>query len=269
MLRPGLFTRLLYALESIAYRGAALVTGISGGMIRAFDAKGVAAARVALFPNWTSKSPAEVQAEASVGAKAAFCARHGLDPGKALAVYSGNIGEKQGLSAILDGAAVPDARGIQWVIAGEGAGKTTLRERVARESLSSVTLLPLQPADRFEEMLCAADVCLATQQRGSGQFFFPSKLLTLLAQGRPVVAVADEASELAAAVAEGGFGLVVSPGDALALVNAVEAVAGAGADARRRWAENGCLWVARFDRETVLRAFEERLSALAGGEPHR
>jgi len=105
---------------------------------------------------------------------------------------------------------------------------------------------------------------VVTQEKGSGQFFFPSKLLTLLSHGCPVVAVADESSELAAAIAEGGFGLVVAPGNVTGLVNAVRSMATAGPDERRRWAESGHHWVSQFDRNTVLEAFETRLASLVG-----
>jgi colanic acid biosynthesis glycosyl transferase WcaI len=136
-------------------------------------------------------------------------------------------------------------------------------ERKAADLLANVSLLPLQASGRFEEMLLAADACLVTQQRGSGQFFFPSKLLTLLALGRPVVAVADNSSELALAAAEGEFGCVVAPGDATGLVSAVLSFAAANPSMRDTWTENGRRWVGQFERSKVLGDFEARLTDLA------
>jgi colanic acid biosynthesis glycosyl transferase WcaI len=66
-------------------------------------------------------------------------------------------------------------------------------------------------------MLIDADVCLITQQAGSGAAFFPSKLLATLAYARPVVSVADEQSELTRAIREGQFGESVLPRDAVGL----------------------------------------------------
>ena len=50
MIEPGLFTRLLYAVESFSYRKAWRVSGISGGMLAAFTAKGVPAEKQLSFP---------------------------------------------------------------------------------------------------------------------------------------------------------------------------------------------------------------------------
>ncbi|HUG09496.1 MAG TPA: glycosyltransferase, partial [Opitutaceae bacterium] len=263
MLKPGAFTRVLYGLESVAYRGAAIVSGISSGMQRAFHSKGVAAEKVVLFPNWIHGQLEGSGAVREREAKSSFCGLHSLDGSKPLAVYSGNIGGKQGLGGILDAAATPVGRGIQWVIAGDGAGRPALEERKAEHGLTNVWLLPLQERGRFEEMLFAADVCLVTQQRGSGQFFFPSKLLTLLTLGRPVVAVADDSSELAVAVNGSGVGEVVAPGDSADLAQAVQKLANAGPEQRAKLSENGRRWVSQFERDKVLGEFEARLIALA------
>lgn len=262
MLKPGLFTRILYRLESLAYGGASLVTGISGGMLRAYASKGVGAERTALFPNWINEAVSGASVDRQT-ARSRFCAANSLDPERPIAVYSGNLGEKQGLSVILDAALTPGGAGIQWVIAGDGAGKPAIEARKARDGLANVYLLPLQPADRFDEMLRGANACLVTQQRGSGQFFFPSKLLTILTRGGPVVAVADELSELAAATRGGGFGLLVEPGDGAGLARAVMTVSSAGADRLEGWSENGRRWVSQFERDRVLGEFEKRLAAIA------
>jgi colanic acid biosynthesis glycosyl transferase WcaI len=126
-----------------------------------------------------------------------------------------------------------------------------------------VALLPLQPLKDFEQMLLAADACLVTQQRGSGQFFFPSKLLTLLTHGCPIVAVADESSELATAVQDASAGELVVPGDGDGLALAVARVASADSAQRAARAENGRRWVSQFERERVLGEFEIRLASIA------
>src|SRR4030095_10991562 len=93
--------------------------------------------------------------------------------------------------------------GIRIVICGEGAQREHLAELVRRHELRNVTMLPLQADAQDREMLMDADVCVITQQRGSGGFFFPSKLLTTLAWEKPVLTGADEESELVRALREG------------------------------------------------------------------
>ena len=233
MLRPGRFTQLLYALERFAYRKAAAVSGISDGMLAAFRAKGVEDGRRVFFPNWVADTlPGAATAPERAAARQAFAARHGTPPGAFLLVYSGNLGMKQGLGVLVEAAAVRPAEGPArcWIVAGDGAGKAALEAAAARQSAGAARFLPLQPEAAFVEMLIAADVCVITQQKGSGQFFFPSKLLTALGRAKPVLAVADGESELARAVVDGGFGLVAEPDDPVAVARAAAAMAAAGDD---------------------------------------
>ncbi len=266
MLRPGRFTRLLYALERFAYGRAAFVSGISDGMLAAFRAKGVGDARRVFFPNWVADTlPGAAPAAERAAARAAFAARHGLAPGSFLLVYSGNVGMKQGLGVLLEAARRPAGAGPEraWVIAGDGAGRDELVRRAAETGAAGVRFLPLQPDAAFTEMTIAADVCVITQQKGTGQFFFPSKLLTALGRAKPVLAVADAGSELARAVEEGGFGLVAPPDDPDAVARAAGQLAEAGEARRAEWGRNGLAWVERFRRSAVLGEFEERLHGLA------
>lgn len=270
MLKPGRFTRLLYALEAFAYRKAAAVSGISDGMLAAFRAKGVDDARRVFFPNWVPDTmPGAAEPAARAAARSAFGARHGIEPGAFLLVYSGNVGMKQGLGVLLEAAGtapVPASVGAapaSWIVAGDGAGKEALVRLAAERGAATVRFLPLQPDDAFVEMLIAADVCVITQQKGTGQFFFPSKLLTALGRAKPILAVADADSELARAVVDGGFGLVAAPDDPAAVARAAAAMAGAGEAQLATWGRNGLTWVGRFRRSGVLAEFEARLARLA------
>jgi colanic acid biosynthesis glycosyl transferase WcaI len=266
MLRPGRFTKLLYALEAFAYRKAAAVSGISDGMLDAFRRKGVEAQRRWFFPNWVADTmPGQAEVRAREAARAAFCSRHGIDPRLPLLVYSGNVGMKQGLGVLLEAALVPVAGDAQpcWIVAGDGAGKEALLALAAQRGAKSVRFLPLQPDAAFVEMLIAADVAVITQQKGTGQFFFPSKLLTALGRGKPVLAVADADSELARAVVEGGFGLVAPPDDPAAVAKAAATMACASASQHQQWSQSGLSWVSRFSRSVVLAEFEAQLAKLA------
>lgn len=266
MLRPGRFTRLLYALEAFAYRRAAAVSGISDGMLAAFRAKGVEDARRVFFPNWVPDAlPGAAAPGERARARAAFTDRHGLPRDSFLVVYSGNVGMKQGLGVLLEAAAaVPaDAPPLTWVVAGDGAGKDALVTLAAERGVRALHFLPLQPDDAFVEMLIAADVCVITQQKGTGQYFFPSKLLTALGRAKPILAVADEASELARAVVEADMGLVVPPDDPAAVAAAAVRLAQAGPARLAQWGGNGLGWVGRFRRSVVLAEFEARIKALA------
>lgn len=275
MIKAGPAVRALFVLEKWSYRSASLVSGISQGMLDAYARKGVPHQKIVMFPNWI---PDQAGGRAEAKGGASFRAVNGLTGDVPLIAYSGNVGMKQGLEVVVEAGALgqttsPQRPGqrrlIHWAICGEGAAKPALEERIKAENVPGVRLYPLQPDDLYHALLREADVCLITQQRGTGQFFFPSKLLSILQYGRPVLAVADESSELARAVHQGQFGTVVPPGDAPALFAAAETMLAANEAQRAIWAQNGKAWVDQFRRSRVLTAFEARVAELVAGHRRR
>lgn len=263
MLKPGLSVRALYALEKWNYRKSVLTSGISGGMLEAFARKGLPQDKIYFFPNWIPDGARPAQPANG----ASFRAANGIPRDRPLIAYSGNVGMKQGLEVVVEAAALAAADGTaagawHWAICGEGAAKETLAAAIAEKKVDGVHLYPLQPDDLYQSLLNESDISLIAQQRGTGQFFFPSKLLSILQYGRPVLAVADDSSELARAVQEGRFGVVVPPGDATALRDATRMMLSATEEQRRSWADNGRAWVDQFRRARVLAAFEAKLQQL-------
>ena len=72
-------------------------------------------------------------------------------------------------------------------------------------------MLPLQPVDKLNDLLNAADIHLLPQRRGAADLVMPSKLGGILSSGRPVIATADPKTQVAQMVE--GCGLIVPPGD--------------------------------------------------------
>lgn len=268
MVKPGLFTKLLFAVEAFAYRHAAAVSGISQGMLDAFTRKGVPAEKRWYFPNWVPDAAVN-RPPSDGGAGDAFRAARGIAPEAFLAIYSGNVGNKQGLGVLLDAALLlaqetpAAARPLEMIIAGDGAARASLAARHAALGLRHVRLLPLLPDVDYRALLQTANVALITQEKGTGQFFFPSKLLTVLGAGLTVLAVADEDSELARALRAGECGFVVPPGDPAALARCLREIAATPPAALAAVQARGADFVATFSARFVLPAFETRLKILA------
>ncbi|MDR3406222.1 MAG: WcaI family glycosyltransferase [Chthoniobacter sp.] len=248
LLRDDAFTRALYAVEAFAYRHASRVSGISRGMLAAFRAKGVPADKLIYFPNGIRLDPPPP--------RGAFRARQGFAPGDFLAVYSGNIGVKQGLPVLLRAAVLLRDRRIFLVICGDGAQRYLIDSEAA--SLANVRLFPLLPDAEYREMLADCDVALIPQLAGSGRAFFPSKVLNPLAFGRPILSVADTDSDLARAIAEGGFGCNVAADQAEALAETLDRLAADPAQLEA-WGQAGRAWVAQFEQDRVLTEFAGHL----------
>ncbi|MBV9128581.1 MAG: WcaI family glycosyltransferase [Verrucomicrobia bacterium] len=259
MLKPSLLTRALYGLEAFAYRQAARVSGISQGMLRAFAQKGVPEKKRVLFPN--GLAPLD---PATLPARGQWRARHGFAAEDFLAVYSGNLGVKQGLETVLAAAGKVSQPHVKIVLCGGGAQRDKLAAWLDAHQPANVRLLPLQDDAAYREMMVDTDLALITQAPGTGQFFFPSKLLSALAFARPVLAVADADSELAHAVRAGGFGSVVpASAEPAALAAALDRAATLRASDLQKLADAARADGARFDREKVHAAFLAVLSQVA------
>ncbi len=190
---------------------------------------------------------------------------HGFKPDDFLAVYSGNLGVKQGLDVVLAAAAKVRQPRVQIVVCGGGAQRDQLAAWIETNRPPGLRILPLQNDAAYREMMTDTDVCLITQQAGTGRFFFPSKLLTALAFARPVLAVADVDSELSQAVTESGCGFVVPSGDADALANALDFLASLPPGELAGAGRSGEFFGRRFDHEKVHAEFLATLTQVVAG----
>jgi colanic acid biosynthesis glycosyl transferase WcaI len=259
MVKPGRVTRMLYAVERMAYRNAATVSTLTDAMRARIIAKGVPGEKVLLLPDWADPELFELPAPAEDDQ----LRRLGLVD-KCVVLHIGNMGVKQGLEVVL--AAAERSRqveGVTYVLVGDGAMRPALEAQARARGLPNVRFVPLLPREPFLRLLAAADVCLVTQQRTVADIVFPSKVLTLLAAAKPVIASVTAASEVARGVVSAGAGHVVTPEDPDALWAAVQALHRDPAT-RSRMAAAGRAYARRaWNRETRLESMHVALTRLA------
>jgi colanic acid biosynthesis glycosyl transferase WcaI len=246
----------LYRMAQGAYgwllRRFDLVSTISERMRRRLAAHGLPEERLCLFPNWVDTGTILPLAEGS-----RLRGKLGFGDDQLVVLYAGSMGEKQGLEGL---AAVVDrlagCPAIQFVLCGAGAARPRLERLLARRP--NVTLLPLQPRERLNDLLNLADIHILPQRAQAASFALPSKLGGMLASGRPVVAQTD-GGELARAARAGG--VAVAPDDPASMARAILAL---GADderrrrlgrAARRFAET------HLDREPIIQRYVSRMAA--------
>jgi colanic acid biosynthesis glycosyl transferase WcaI len=263
MLKRNWFTRALYALEAFAYRHAARVSGITRGMLATFQGKGVAESKLIYFPN-----AIDLKNEEPAPQRGEFRKRHGFPEDEFLAVYAGNLGVKQGLEVLLETAALLRDQRIRFLICGDGAQRETLAARAREMKLPNFSMLPLQAGRDYRALLVDADVCFITQQAGAGNSFFPSKLLGLLAESKPVVTVAASECELALSLRKGNFGVNVPPGQPRELAALLDSLA---KDPQRLavYGAAGRRYVEQFEKSSVMRNFAQELQAVGGSRAPR
>lgn len=238
------------------------VSTISGRMVDRARDKGVAPERVVLFPNWV-----DIGGIAPLAAPSPYRTELGLAPDALVALYSGNMGNKQGLEVLAEVARLlSNEPRIQFVLGGSGSGRADLQARCA--GLPNVRFLDLQPLERLNDWLGLADVHLLPQRADAADLVMPSKLTGMLASGRAVLATAMPGTELSRVVTDdAACGLVVPPENPAAMAEALRALA---ADPARRAAmgASGRRYAeAELSRDAVLRRFETQLLALVQASP--
>ncbi len=230
-----------------------VVSTISRRMHQRLLAKGVEASGPELAVNWVDMAQFALP---SVDGVAAYRRELAVPEGAVVALYSGNMGGKQGLEVLAD-----LARWICsecFVFCGNGAGRADLVARC--QGLPNVRFIDLQPAGRLPDLLATADIHLLPQRADAADLVMPSKLTGMLASARAVVATAHPGTELANVVQT--CGLVVPPEDPAALAQAVRTLA-ADPALRERLGAAGYLYAqAHLDRDAVLQRLEADLVAL-------
>ncbi|MFH0938487.1 MAG: glycosyltransferase WbuB [Planctomycetota bacterium] len=252
LMRSGLLRSIAACGERWWLRRFDRVSTISSRMLERLSAKGVAEERRVLFPNW-------VNTETICPSEATNHLRRELNLGDdaVVALYAGNMGEKQGLEIILEVAAqLSGEPQLQFVLAGEGTARTQLVAKSA--GLPNVRFLPLQPPERLNELLNLGQIHLLTQRAEIADFVMPSKLTGILAVGGAVIATARPGTELAQVLERAG-GRVCPPGDAATMATQIVMLLRTPEVRRAMSVKARQYALAHFSHDKILADFESEL----------
>ena len=227
------------------------VSTISDQMIVRLGTKGVLPGKQVLFPNW-----ADIDNIHPLDSLSIYREQLGIPASNIVFLYSGNMGEKQGLEIVVEAAhQLVDRKNIVFVMCGQGAAYSRLRDLAS--GLENIHWLPLQPLDKLNDLLNMADVHLLPQRADAADLVMPSKLTGMLASGRPVLATAFEGTQIAKVLELSG--VVVPPEDAGLFAHAMLGLA-ENTEQRRQLGENARDYAVEFlGRDAVLARFEEAL----------
>lgn len=201
----------LFKTEKYIFNNADYISSISDGMVSRITQK--AQKKVVLFPNW-----ADTTLIYPLPDKGSLKQEFGFGESDKIALYSGAIGEKQGLEAILLAAKALEAQpALRFVICGSGPYEKNLRAQAVAMQLQNITFLPLQPLERLNALLNMADVHLVIQKANASDLVMPSKLTNILAVGGLALITANAESGLYQLVTRYQMGLLVPAEDQEAL----------------------------------------------------
>lgn len=244
--------------EGRLLRNFDIVSTISHRMLDRLSFKGVSVDKSTLFPNWVDISKITPGFQGY-----AFRNELNIPASSLVALYSGNMGAKQGLDILSEAASLlRDDRDLYFIFCGNGAGRTDLENSC--KGLNNVRFIDLQPPDRLSELLATADIHLLPQRADVADLVMPSKLTGMLASGRPIVATARFGTEVARVVE--GLGVVVQPEDPKAFAQAISYLC-ENASLRKDFGVAARVYAENYlDKDAVLKLFEEKLMQLNFGK---
>ena len=136
-----------------------------------------------------------------------------------VALHAGNLGFYGAWDSLLKAADILRNENTGLVFVGDGANRAAME--ISAKPLPNVRFLPFFPIEQVPHVMMAGDVHIVTVRRGLEGVVVPSKLYSILAAGRPVLAIAAAESDAARIVRESGCGISADPDDPAAIAAAI------------------------------------------------
>ncbi len=262
--KPSGKKRLVLAIERFLMRRFDRVSSISHSMLAKAQLKGVADKQLLFFPNWSDTSFVHPQVDGRQ-----LRADWGFTPSDKIVLYSGNIGQKQGLEIVLEAAAAfVNQPEVKFIIIGNGAYREELARQAAALKLTNVLFKPLQAWELVPQILVMTDVHLVVQKKGVADAVLPSKLTNILAAGGHALVTAELNTELGElANRYPGIYHCVEPEDPAAFITALKQCLAKVTSVTNVIARDYA--VSQIDGKQVLKNFANTLIELANKESTR
>lgn len=189
------------------FGNANTVFTISTGMKESLS-QYVTAEKIRVIPLWPDKSSLQI-----VNKEDNLFIKDNQLKDKFIVMYSGNLGNTHRMDVLVDVAKKITDEDVLFVLIGEGGKKKMIEERIKKEGVKNVRLLPYQPYEFLSHSLSAADIAVITLDTVSSHMSVPSKTFNMLSLGKPLMCIASPESELGNIVKTYGVGDVFEPED--------------------------------------------------------
>jgi colanic acid biosynthesis glycosyl transferase WcaI len=246
-------------LARFVYSRASRVVCVMESLSRAVAGYGIDAKKIVTIPNWADAAEISPRRRDSD-----FAREHGLN-GQFVVQYSGNLGMSQRLDLVLECARQMADENVHFLLIGSGAQKRKLAAAIEEGELRNVTLLDTQPRERLAEVLGSCDVALVPLTAGMSRTSFPSKIYTIMASGRPMIAALDSGSDPQKFVEECGCGIVIDPDDSGQMLAAIRTLKRDAKKALQMGRQGRLELEQRNLREKSLAAYEQVLEEAVAG----
>lgn len=215
LLKSQNLINVLLKIERFILRKADVVSSVSAGMMEKVKVK--CNKNVEFFPNWVDSDMIF-----PINDKTSLKEEFGFSTADKIIMYSGAIGEKQGLENILFAAeSFRNQDYIKFVICGAGPYLKNLESLKTSLKLNNVVFMPTQRLENLNHFLNMADLHLIMQKADASDLVMPSKLTNILAVGGIPIITAMPNTSLYQLVTNHDLGLVAIPENIASLVSVI------------------------------------------------
>jgi glycosyltransferase involved in cell wall biosynthesis len=239
-------------MERRALRNAAHVIAIADNFRPQLARWQIDARRVSVIENWAPRDKIRPQDR-----ETAWRREQGLD-GQRVVMYTGTIGLKHNPDLLVSLAeSLASERDVHIVVISQGKYADYVSEQARARGLSNLRLLPFQPFDRYAEVLASSDVLIAMIEPDAASYSVPSKVLSYLCSGRPIVLSANATNLAARTIRRAHAGVTVDSKNTAHFIGAVKEYL-AHLDVRLEAGRRGRAFADReFDIETIADRFQQ------------
>ena len=182
LLGNSLLIKLFERLETFLYEKAEFITVHSEGNKNHVISKGAHHKSVHIIYNWV-----DTEILKPLGKHNKYRMENKLDS-SFIVLFAGVMGYAQDLDTIIESAyLLRDHQDISFLLVGDGVEKERLIQKALSLNLRNVIFLPFVPMKEYPKLVSASDLCLATLRKTMRTPVVPSKILGIMAGGRPIV----------------------------------------------------------------------------------
>lgn len=254
MIKSNWLMGIVKGVESFVLKKADWVCPLTPAMQGMVVRKGVSRAKTFVFPLWVDFDrvwPREPDP--------ALMESLGLPADRKVVMYSGAVGEKQGLEVIVEMALAirEEMPELLFVVCGSGPYTEALKALSESKGTENLKFLEIQPEDVFIQLLNRAWLHLVVQRRTKTESYLPSKLMNIMAVGGLSLVTAFPGTTLHSIVHDNQAGMLVSEPDAEPMVRTLRLLMDNPAEAERL--KGNALRYARehLGRDPILREWSE------------
>ncbi len=159
--------------------------------------------------------------EQSLEVRIATRKKYGLPQHGKILVYGGNLGLPQGIDFLLDTISNCAIQNIFFLIVGAGREYNRISQWFLSNKPGNAKLIEGLPKDDYDSLVKACDIGMIFLNPDFTIPNFPSRILSYLECGMPVLAATDLSTDIGKVIEQAGCGIWVHSGDMKGMLHAI------------------------------------------------